>query len=50
MVFSNAPAAVNIQNLISYTNWSDLIINGSYTFNLQCVPNVNWEIDIYDLE
>jgi hypothetical protein len=48
MVFSNAPAAINIQNLISYTNWSDLIINGSYTFNLQCVPNVDWEIDIYD--
>ncbi len=48
MVFSNAPAAINIQNLISYTNWSDLIINGSYTFNLQCVPNVDWEIDIID--
>jgi hypothetical protein len=47
-VFSNAPAAINIQNLISYTNWSDLIINGSYTFNLQCVPNVDWQIDIYD--
>ena len=48
MVFSNAPAAINIQNLISYTNWSDLIINGNYTFNLQCVPNVDWEIDIID--
>jgi hypothetical protein len=48
MVFSNTPAAINIQNLISYTNWSDLIINGSYTFNLQCVPNVDWQIDIID--
>jgi hypothetical protein len=48
MVFSNAPAAINIQNQISYTNWSDLIINGSYTFNLQCLPNVDWQIDIID--
>lgn len=49
MVFSNAPAAINIQNLISYTNWSDLIINGSYTFRAQSsVSNVNWQIDIYD--
>jgi hypothetical protein len=49
MVFSNAPAAINIGNLITYTNWDDLVPSGGYTFKAQSsVPNVNWEIDIYD--
>ncbi len=49
MVFSNAPAAITIGNLITVTNWDDLITSTSYTFKAQSsVPNVDWEIDIYD--
>ena len=49
MVFSNAPAAITIGNLITFTNWDDLITSTSYTFKAQSsVPNVDWEIDIYD--
>lgn len=50
MVFSNAPAAITIGNLVMFTNWDDLIWdNTNYTFQAQTVPNVNWEIDIYDI-
>ncbi len=50
MVFSNAPAAINIGNSITFTNWSELILSNTYTFQAQSsVPNVNWEIDIYDV-
>jgi len=50
MVFSNAPAAITIGNLITFTNWADLILSNTYTFQAQSsVPNVNWEIDIYDV-
>jgi hypothetical protein len=49
MVFSNAPAAINIGNSITFTNWSELILSNTYTFQAQTVPNVNWEIDIYDV-
>ena len=49
MVFSNAPAAITIGNLITFTNCDDFIWNGTnYTFNAQTVANVDWEIDIYD--
>jgi hypothetical protein len=49
MVFSNAPAAITIGNLITFTNWDDLIWNNTnYTFKAQTVANVDWEIDIYD--
>lgn len=49
MVFSNAPAAINIGNSITFTNWSELILSNTYTFQAQSsLPNVNWEIDIYD--
>jgi hypothetical protein len=50
IVFSNAPAAITIGNLVAFTNWDDLITTGSYTFKAQSsVPNVDWEIDIYDV-
>ena len=50
MVFSNAPAAINIGNSITFTNWATLILSNTYTFQAQSsVPNVNWEIDIYDV-
>jgi hypothetical protein len=49
IVYSNAPAAITIGNLITFTNWDDFIWdNGTYTFRAQTVPNVDWEIDIYD--
>ncbi len=43
MVFSNAPAAITIGNLITYTNWDDLIWNNTNcTMTAQCsVSNVN---------
>ena len=50
MVFSNAPAAINIGNSITFTNWAELILSNTYTFQAQSsIPNVNWEIDIYDV-
>jgi hypothetical protein len=51
MTFSNAPQTIVINNLVTFTNWDDLIWdNTNYTFNAQCsVSNVNWEIDIYDI-
>jgi hypothetical protein len=50
MVFSNAPQAIVIGNSVAYTNWSQLILSNSYTFDAQSsTPNVNWEIDIYDV-
>ena len=49
IVYSNAPAAITIGNLITFTNWDDFIWdNGTYTFKAQTVPNVDWEIDIVD--
>lgn len=49
MVFSNAPQTITIGNTFIYTNWANLILSNTYTFNAQSsVPNVNWEIDIYD--
>lgn len=51
MTFSNAPQTIVINNLVTFTNWDDMIWdNTNYTFNAQCsVTNVNWEIDIYDI-
>jgi hypothetical protein len=50
MVFSNAPTIITIGNLITFTNWDDLIWNNTNcTFRAQTVPNVDWEIDIYDV-
>jgi hypothetical protein len=50
MVFSNAPQTITIGNTFIYTNWADLILSNTYTFNAQSsVTNVNWEIDIYDV-
>lgn len=51
IVFSNAPATITIGNLITFTNWDDLIWNNTNTtFNAQSsVSNVDWEIDIYDV-
>jgi hypothetical protein len=51
MVFSNAPATIAIGNLITFTNWDDLIWNSTnYTFRAKSsVANVDWEIDIYDV-
>lgn len=50
MVFSNAPQTIAIGNFVSYTNWDDLIWNNTnYTFRAQTVSNVDWEIDIYDV-
>jgi hypothetical protein len=49
IVFSNAPANITIQNLIAFTNWADLIFSNTYTFKAQTVSNVDWEIDIYDV-
>jgi hypothetical protein len=49
ITFSNAPAAITIGNLITYTNWDELIFSNTYTFKAQSsVANVDWEIDIYD--
>jgi hypothetical protein len=49
MVFSNAPVIITIGNLITFTNWDDLIWNNTnFTFKAQTVANVDWEIDIYD--
>jgi hypothetical protein len=49
MVFSNAPAVITVGNLVTFTNWDDLIWNNTnYTFKAQTVANVDWEIDIYD--
>jgi hypothetical protein len=49
-VFSNAPAAITIGNLITYTNWNDLVFSNAFTFKAQSrVANVDWEIDIYDV-
>jgi hypothetical protein len=50
MVFSNAPAAINIGNFVTYTNWADLALSNTYTFNAHCkYTNIDWEIDIYDV-
>lgn len=50
MAFSNAPATITIGSAISFTNWSDLILSNTYTFCAQsATPNVDWEIDIYDV-
>jgi len=51
MTFSNAPQIIVINNLVTFTNWDDLIWdNTNHTFNAQCsFTNVNWEIDIYDV-
>ncbi len=50
MVFSNAPQTIVISNFVTYTNWSDLMLSNTYTFNAQStVTNVDWEIDIYDV-
>jgi hypothetical protein len=51
MTFSNAPQTIVIANTISFTNWDDFIWNNTnYTFNAQSsIPNVNWEIDVYDV-
>ena len=50
IVFSNAPVVITIGNLITFTNWADLIWNNTNcTFSAQSsVPNVDWESDIYD--
>jgi hypothetical protein len=49
MTFSNAPQTIVINNWVTYTNWSSLILSNSYTFNAQSIAtNVDWEIDIYD--
>ena len=51
MVFSNAPQNIVVANSVTYTNWDDLIWqNTNYTFQAQSsTTNVNWEIDIYDV-
>jgi hypothetical protein len=50
IVFSNAPQTITISNFVTYTNWSDLILSNTYTFNAQSTAtNVDWEIDIYDV-
>jgi hypothetical protein len=50
IVFSNAPAAITIGNLITFTNWDDLILSNTYTFKAQSsIADVDWEIDIYDV-
>ncbi len=49
MVFSNAPQTIVIGNLVTFTNWDDLILGSTYTFKAQTVTNVDWEIDIYDV-
>ncbi|MGH7952494.1 MAG: hypothetical protein ACREFE_11330, partial [Limisphaerales bacterium] len=51
LVLSNAPESIVVSNLVTFTNWTDLIWNNTnYTFQAQSsIPNVNWEIDIYDV-
>ncbi len=51
MVFSNAPQTIVIGNFLTFTNWDDFIWNNTnYTFKAQCsATNINWEIDIYDV-
>jgi hypothetical protein len=50
MVFSNEVQSIVLNNFVTYTNWSSLILSNSYTFNAQrTASNVNWEIDIYDV-
>jgi hypothetical protein len=50
MVFSNAPQTIVISNFVTYLNWSGLILSNTYTFNAQSTTtNVDWEIDIYDV-
>ncbi len=50
MTFSNAPQTIVINNWVTYTNWNTMIFSNSYTFNAQSTAtNVDWEIDIYDV-
>ena len=51
MVFSNAAQTIVIGNSVTFTNWDDLVWNNTnYTFRAQSgTSNVNWEIDIYDV-
>jgi hypothetical protein len=51
LVLSNAPESIVVSNLVTFTNWTDLIWNNTnYTFQAQSsIPDVNWEIDIYDV-
>jgi hypothetical protein len=50
ITFSNAPQTITVSNSVSYTNWADLILSNTYTFNAQSsTTNVDWEIDIYDV-
>lgn len=50
VVFLNEPQTIVIGNSVTYTNWSELILSNTYTFNAQStVANVGWEIDIYDV-
>lgn len=50
MVFSNAPQTIVISNFVTYLDWSPLVLSNSYTFTAKSTtPDVDWEIDIYDV-
>jgi hypothetical protein len=46
---TNQAATISVSNQVIYTNWNDLILSDSYTFNAQTLnTNTAWQIDIYD--
>ena len=49
VVLSNRTASIVVANQVTFTNWTDAIQGGSYTFRAQTAnPNTDWQIDIYD--
>lgn len=51
ITLSNAVVTFTTDNLVTFTNWDDLIWqNTNYTFRAQSsIPDVDWEIDVYDI-
>jgi hypothetical protein len=50
MVLSNLPRTITISNEVTFPNWVDLISSNTYPLLAQSTTtNVDWEIDIYDI-
>ena len=50
MTFSNAVQSIVINNFAIYTNWNDTIYTNPFTIQARAATtNINWEIDIYDV-
>ncbi len=49
LALTNIARDIIVSNQVTFTNWNDLVLSGSYTFTAQTLnTNTDWEIDIYD--